>query len=129
MSKTKSSRSQSMPKRRFSRGDGIRHAIGGLGHIMGTGRYVKNETGAGQWMCQVTFESDVGYVELGYRDIPESELVSVPGTGARKYGQGAEGCRVGSSRYGNRRAQREIGSNGRTIVHALVRNHLGNDAR
>lgn len=129
MSKIKSSRRAAVPKRRFSRGDGIRHAIGGLGHVMGTGRFVKDETGAGQWMCQVTFENDAAYVELGYRDIPESDLVSVPGTGERKYGQGAEGCRVGSSRYGNRRAQREISSNGRTVTHTLVRHHLGDDAR
>ena len=119
-----------MPKRRFSRGDGVQHTFLGSGHVSATGIYVKDSTGAGQWVCRVRFTNDAeSYVEVGNRDIPESELVSVPGTGERKYGQGAEGCRVGSSRYGNRRAQRDVVSNGRTITHALVRHHHSDDAR
>lgn len=124
------SKHKSAPKRRFSRGDGVQHSVLGLGHVSATGIYVKDDTGVGAWRCRVSFVNDADtYVEIGMRDIAESDLTSAPGTGERKYGQGAAGCRVGSSRYGNRRAQREMISDGRTVSHTLVRHHLGDDAR
>lgn len=126
------SKNKSAPKKRFSRGDGVLHAVFGLGHVSATGMYAKNEAGADQWLCRVSFVSDADtYVEIGMRDIPESDLTSAPGTGERKYGQeGDAGRRFGhSSRYGQRRAQREMLSNGRTASHTLVRHHLGDNAR
>lgn len=129
MSKTPSAVCQPAPKRRFSRGDGVRHEVFGDGHVSGTGRYEKDTAGAGQWLCRVKFVGETEYVEVGTRDIPESELLSLPGTGQRKYGQGAEGCRATGSRYGERRAQRELVSNGRTVTHTLVRHHRGENAR
>lgn len=115
--------------RRFSKGDGVWSAEHGAGHVwQGSSRASTDQP----WVCHVNFEK---YAELDVRVqmehtlIPESELVSLPGTGLTKYGQGKEGCRVGSSRYGERAAQRETISNGRTMVRRLVRNHTGDNAR
>lgn len=121
--------------RRFSKGDGVWSAEHGAGHVwQGSWRTSTDQP----WVCLVNFEryAEQGVkvkvkvkVQMAHTVIHESELVSLPGTGLRKYGQGQDGCRVGSSRYGERAAQRERISNGRTVLSRLVRQHTGAKAR
>lgn len=112
-------------KRRFSRGDGVEHPVHGFG-IVSQGSWFDPK--AACWVCWVNFASDTSYA-LRHQDIHESELKSRPGLGEVKYGQGAGGCRVGSSRYGDRSAERQNAGNGRTVVRRLTRHHKGRKAR
>lgn len=104
------------PLRRFSMGDCVDHVIHGIGHISATPCF---DLDSGKWLCLATFESQQEILHIA-----EDDLVSVPGAGLRKYGQGNEGCRMGSSRYGRKTEERESVSNGRTRIRTLNRHHL-----
>lgn len=103
--------------RRFSKGDAVQHAVYGKGHVWQTGYW---DPLTRQWACNVEFEDQPGNVLLRHQIIPEADLVSLPGEGLRKYGQGKLGSRGPlSSRYGARKPVRETVANGRTLVRTL----------
>lgn len=112
MSKNKSSAN----RRRFSKGDGVLHAVYGPGHVWQGACW---EPAARRWVCLVEFEGHASDTALRHQEVAEADLTSLPGTGLRKYGQGKAGCRVGSSRYGARLAERHSSGNGRTLVRRL----------